>query len=252
MALSYQQVTVFNFDDSYTQQASLLEIPHTWIECKDIPQTNMYCQRTSLKRIEQKCSALGPRGIAFIGSGNYHYVSYLLLQRFQESYTLLLFDHHPDTMDDVPLLSCGSWVNRAVRDLPNLCSVVILGVSRNWKKQIPVHLFSKIKAVTTEKVLQFSVEKVISLIPTQHVYISIDKDVLTKEDAITNWDQGNMPLQYLLSLLTRILRAKEVLGVDVCGEYPPVTPFGNPLSRTASKKNEQANRAIYETIIRSA
>ena len=36
------------------------------------------------------------KGITFIGSGNYHYVSHLLLEEINKPFTLILFDHHTD------------------------------------------------------------------------------------------------------------------------------------------------------------
>ncbi len=59
---------------------------------------------------------------------------------------------------------------------------------------------------------------IVRAIPTKHVYISIDKDVLRPQDAQTNWDQGTMSLQMLLIYIDYLFRYKHVLGVDVCGE----------------------------------
>ena len=49
------------------------------------------------------------------------------------------------------------------------------------------------------------------------VYLSIDLDVLRREDARTDWDQGGMTLDELLSAVGEIARTCRVLGVDVCG-----------------------------------
>ena len=57
------------------------------------------------------------------------------------------------------------------------------------------------------------------LITTRNVYITIDKDVLSHSDALTNWDQGKMPLDALLSALRHILAHHHAVGIDVNGDY---------------------------------
>jgi hypothetical protein len=59
----------------------------------------------------------------------------------------------------------------------------------------------------------------LSRIETEAVYITIDKDVLAREDAITNWDQGSMRLPYLIDLLKAITAKHRVIGADVTGDY---------------------------------
>ncbi|MGI9861426.1 hypothetical protein SDD30_08590 [Moorella naiadis] len=70
----------------------------------------------------------GRRGIFFLGSGDYHYVAYLLLQHITRPFTLVLFDNHADLLPAPAsdLLACGSWVNRAL-ELPNLKKALIIG-----------------------------------------------------------------------------------------------------------------------------
>ena len=50
------------------------------------------------------------------------------------------------------------------------------------------------------------------------VYISIDKDVLNKETVNTSWDQGKMSLNKLKLILHKIMKNKDVIGIDICGE----------------------------------
>ena len=53
----------------------------------------------------------------------------------------------------------------------------------------------------------------------QPLYVSIDKDVLARGYASTNWDQGTMTLDTLKRVLESI-KGIRVLGVDICGELP--------------------------------
>lgn len=51
----------------------------------------------------------------------------------------------------------------------------------------------------------------------QKAYLSIDKDVMCRDSARTNWDQGDMTLQELKDLIIRISYKYDIIGADVCG-----------------------------------
>jgi hypothetical protein len=59
------------------------------------------------------------------------------------------------------------------------------------------------------------------LIRTHAVYITIDKDVLVPQQAVTNWDQGCMTLQHVEAILNVLGEHHQVTGIDVCGDYSP-------------------------------
>lgn len=50
------------------------------------------------------------------------------------------------------------------------------------------------------------------------IYISVDKDVLSKDFASTNWDQGGLTLELLSGAISMLLDCFNVIGMDVCGE----------------------------------
>lgn len=58
--------------------------------------------------------------------------------------------------------------------------------------------------------------------PGAPVYLSIDLDVLSKEHARTNWEQGEMTIEGLCSHLKEIIKAHPLLGVDICGGIFPL------------------------------
>ena len=99
-------------------------------------------------------------------------------------------------------------------------------------------------------------------LPTEAVWVTIDKDVLRSADAATNWDQGEMPLDALLTALASLGAARRIVGVDVCGEYSPPR-FFDPIKRIAAwadhpraalvppealARNDRTNRALIETL----
>jgi arginase family enzyme len=237
-------VTFLNFDYTYASQKQLFRFPHEWIDFTDLAHTNLYCEPESLHEIERRIRLRKQKGAVFIGNGNYHYVSYLLIQEIKEPFTLVLFDHHTDvgTGDD-PVISCGSWVSYALNH-PYLKKVIMIGPKPS---QQHLRLSPNITVFSLDR-YNISPSMLFSVISTHSVYISIDKDVLRRDDAVTNWDQGTMPLSFLLDCLRHLLLYKKVIGVDVCGEYPQASiDVFNPVCREANRKNEHANRLIIET-----
>jgi len=236
-------VTFLNIDGTYVSQQRLLRVPHEWIDLADIKHTNLYCEEHSLQEIERRIQYRNCTGLTFIGSGNYHYVSYLLMKQMNEPFTLVLFDNHTDIgARGETMISCGSWVSYAL-NIPFLEKVIIVGP---LQRSHP-HLAENITIFPT----LHSPKLLLSHITTERVYISIDKDVLCRNDAVTNWEQGTMTLSFLLRCLQQLLVYKHVVGMDVCGEYPQAsTDIFHPLSREANRKNEYANLCIAETYLR--
>jgi len=71
-------------------------------------------------------------------------------------------------------------------------------------------------------------------LPIKEVYISVDKDCLRKEFALTNWEEGLLSLDELLLMLKLIKDNLDILGMDVVGEYSPIlikSPFKSLVSR---------------------
>lgn len=52
----------------------------------------------------------------------------------------------------------------------------------------------------------------------QRVYLSIDKDSLHEDAALTDWEQGQLSLDGLLHGIRRLSESCEIIGADVCGE----------------------------------
>jgi arginase family enzyme len=66
--------------------------------------------------------------VTFIGSGDFHHVTALLLGQFRDPLSVIVFDHHPDWDILPPRLGCGSWVTASLgRD--NIRKFVLMGVS---------------------------------------------------------------------------------------------------------------------------
>ena len=94
--------------------------------------------------------------------------------------------------------------------------------------------------------------------------MSIDKDVLTSQDAAVNWDSGLLRLEQVLTILETFVAAAEgrLAGADVLGDWSPVR-LGNWLNRLctrldhpspdidpadAAHRNRQANAALLRAL----
>jgi hypothetical protein len=106
---------------------------------------------------------------------------------------------------------------------------------------------------------------ILPAIETDAIWLTIDKDVLAESEALTNWDQGLMPLQAMRDLITAIGARKRILGADICGEFSPPR-MSNPFKRIESRidrpqrvadatglaRNEEVNRRLLQTIHEAA
>ena len=153
-------------------------------------------------------------------------------------------------------MHCGSWVNTAL-EIPHVERIITIGVcSRDlvrpqWKganlqawqegkiQLLPWHSpGSRFRSLDIEGIEEGEfLASLALLISTRDVYITIDKDVLSHDDAITNWDQGKMPLSRLLSTLRFVLARHHAIGVDVTGDYSPAHYAGR-WNHVALKKLE--------------
>jgi arginase family enzyme len=241
-------VSVLHFDRTFEFDAQLLQPDIEQVDLTDIPGTNGYCRFDTLGRIARRLAKRKRRGVTLIGRGSYHYATFLLAGEVEEPFTLVLFDHHSDMMEspDERTISCGSWALEAMRRLPNLRRVLLIGASRDSIRDIPAPWRSRVIAVPEEAAAAgVDLRRLVRLIPTDAVYVSVDKDVLSPLDARTDWDQGSLHLDALLRMMEAIAAAKRLAGADVCGECPP--PPGALWQREALERmriNGHANRQI--------
>jgi arginase family enzyme len=241
--------------------------------------------------------------LTFMGSGDFHHVTTFLLASVLESQTnpitVIHIDNHPDWVKFENGMHCGSWINSAI-GFRKVEKIITLGVcsqdlrrperqganlrllSRGLLELYPYdHAPSRVKrdygsgasyeqknsALHWKTIRQIGeqnfIDHLLSRIKTKAVYLTIDKDVLCMEDAVTNWDQGCMHLPYLLSLIGEIGKRHTIVGADVSGDYSSPRysgnlwtrlskhaeilmdqPFRSPDATRAVKINSAANHAL--------
>jgi aminomethyltransferase len=119
-------------------------------------------------------------------------MSYILAKREKEPFSLLLLDNHPDNQEPEfgGVLSCGGWVKTLQERCPMLQEVLTIGPELReypdgWARG-------------------------------KRVYVSLDKDIMSKDYARTDWSQGEFTLEGIEGILRKV--EGNIIAVDICGE----------------------------------
>ena len=118
-----------NFTGVYENQEFYKDLGAVWLDLRDIQGTNCYCDGEAEAAIKERISLMGPSGIHFLDSGNYHYVSKIWLDKIEGEFELLVFDHHTDMQMPMfgNILSCGGWIQAALDTNTGLKRVYLAG-----------------------------------------------------------------------------------------------------------------------------
>lgn len=246
-----------------------------WFDCTRIDGTDCYCddeaQAILRKQIEfsktpalqqaQGPSSISTPGIHFFDNGNYHYMSKLWTDSIREPFDLVVFDHHPDMQPPrfEGILSCGGWIKEVLDHNKLVQNVIVIGVADHLVEEIQEDLTqanaaeildrvtfireSELTAVTLEG---RSPDRVHLTSHTTPVYISIDKDALSMQEAATNWDQGSLTFEQLAETLQTLAQNRKILGIDICGERARDIGFED--TAAADALNNTLNEKLYNLI----
>ena len=173
----------------------------TDLDWKEMEGTNCYCDEAARAQILALLPESLPR-LRWIDTGDYHYMSHLLATRQTEPFHLVLLDHHPDDQEPAfgGVLSCGSWVREMRQANPMLRDLVSIG-PENCPSRIP--------------------EGWIEGHAGERVYVSLDKDVMDRAWARTDWSQGTHSLEQVQAILREIIGRMDVVALDICGGITP-------------------------------
>ena len=199
-------------EEDFLQKLQERGVPYRRVGLGDIEGTTCYCDPASEAEISRRLVPEPAERMRWIDSGDFHYVSKILAGFEKEPFVLVLIDNHLD--DQAPafggVISCGSWVRDLRLASPMLEEVWTLG---------PDHRIRNASG-TVDRELEAEIDDLVSALEGKRVYVSIDKDVLDREWARTDWSQGTYSLDCLKGWLDRLLRLN-VVAVDVCGELAP-------------------------------
>jgi hypothetical protein len=213
------------------------------------------------RRLAEVAAPAGESLLVFAGSGDFHHVTPLLIERAAalagEPLTVLHFDNHPDWVRHARGRHCGSWVGEAAR-LPGVAKVITIGVcspdiGRKGSRRGDLALIGEgrldlyawqapdgggevalegrswptIAALGEAAFVQLLAAE----IPTRAIYVTIDKDVLAAGDAVTNWDQGHASVDFLAAAVQAAAAGRRVVGADVVGDWSAPVYGAGPLAR---------------------
>lgn len=131
---------------------------------------------------------------------------------------------------------------------PFVKHVIIVGASDELIAQVPVHLRERVLFYSQAEIDHHQAwpSKAGKLIH-EPVYISIDKDVLRKQDAITDWSNGDMTLMQLQAVLRIIYAHEKVIGIDITGECSATLDYFSELKD--AEINNEANEELLRMIL---
>ena len=231
----------------------------------------LWCNASEFKRVSSAMQLPSLNQFTLLGSGDYHHLTLALLQQHQTPLTLVLFDNHPDWMRPPHQYHCGTWIYAAAR-LPQVARIIIVGLENGdlcgkkfqdgdmesyLNQKIVLLPYSAVQAsISANQCVQLQsqlktslkagVQEILNHISTQNVYVSVDKDCLRIEDAITNWEQGSLPLETVTACIAAIRENHAIVGADTVGDYsPPV--FNSPLKWVGSFLDRPANAWRMQT-----
>lgn len=237
--------TILNFDCSVKPFGGARVVPlKDWQEAIRFG-CSMRHMRLLATALEQALSA--EHGPVFLGSGDYHHVSSLLIARLAQQGPLqvVVLDNHPDNMRFPFGIHCGSWVRHVAR-LPFVSHVHVVGITSSdvskilqqylwplWRGKLTYWCigvnapFAKwlgfaaaVRVFASPNALLDAFSSWIEKAPLP-VYLSIDKDVLSQEIVHTNWDQGCFQENHLIRAI--LLLKNHILGSDVTGDISSYT-----------------------------
>lgn len=229
------------------------------VDARDLaPKLRIVASRTAAIELRERLAAYWTDSeppLLFYGSGDFHHLCAVFLSFVDEPVTVIQFDNHPDWISIPKTLNCGSWVNRAL-ELDHVERVVTIGpasddLAKPERKKanlqairdgrLEVHAWRaaptglKGPAVEApgcrtedgrivwdelaERDFDAFVDELDERLPMTPLWITLDKDVLGSDEAVTNWDQSELTADQVIAAVRRLGARRRILGIDVCGDY---------------------------------
>ena len=229
--------------------------------------TTGFCDDAAADEIRRRIADFPARGIHFLDNGNFHYLTRFWCEKISEDFALVVYDHHVDLRKPVfpGLMSCGSWIRDVLLRNSHCRAVLIIGpecaqadiIERELQSLVaedqPLRASAPVRVCcfTEDDILDGRVARELPhLLDALHlpVYISIDKDVLSRKVLRTNWDQGIMTEAEFRHELDRFTMDPDIhiLGVDICGE-PAYNACRRLLDDTRDlRRSDGVNRRLLE------
>ncbi|MBN1944464.1 MAG: arginase family protein [Bradymonadales bacterium] len=273
----HRKVTILNFEPSWSERLRCLSDEAEVIRLEDVPGCRRASEPQTLDLLRERLCRRTTGSVVFLGSGDYHHITRLLLERIDTPFSLLLFDNHPELLPPPffgQLLGCGSWLSSAVDDLPHLMQVALVGTAFESLMEVEPARLARIlylpvdpidhhlaacprdaqKALTVlgairPQGIDKAIGDLLDRLPPGAIYISVDKDVLAADQVTTTWSQGQMTTAELVAAVTLLVSRRPLAGMDICGDLScgPLDLL-DPAQREAIDRHMEVNRALLEAV----
>jgi len=193
---------VFHFSEAYREEGLISCLPDAQVlDFTGLEGCCCYCDDQARRYLQEAFPRPLPP-VRWLDSGDYHYLSHLLALEEEEPFHLVLLDNHPDNQEPAfgGVLSCGSWVKEMQEGNPMLRDVLPIGPP-GCRNEVPQEWLDARRG--------------------ERVYVSLDKDIMDRTYARTDWTQGGHTLADVERELGRVAACMEVVAVDICGELAP-------------------------------
>lgn len=205
---------ILDFSGAYEEEGWLSFLKEerwdfTRVDLRDMTGACRYCDEDAEVEIRRRIRGKEAQ-LRWIDSGDYHYMTKILSDGEKIPFTLVLVDNHPDDQEPAfgSILSCGGWVGAIKNSNPLLEAVWTLGPEGRIRSD----------EGKTDRPLGGDIDDLLRAVEGKRIYLSLDKDVLSRRHARTGWSQGAYSLEDLKRWLVPLLERHPV-AVDICGEW---------------------------------
>ncbi len=177
------------------------------------------------------------------GSGDFHYLTALLLRRVARPVTLVSFDNHPDWDRRPPRWCCGGWLRRALES-GSVEHISVWGCG-SFELRLPSRLFGACAELRVGRLSLYAwaerqdaatqrrfdcitrqnwrdrFDRLVGRLAGRAAYVTVDLDCLRSEEAVTNWENGLFSVADLVWAIARLAARTRIVGGDLCGAYSP-------------------------------
>jgi arginase family enzyme len=268
--------------------------PALRIDCTFGQFTRFEKELNSLFGTEVDCTEVDPKKgplVTFYGSNDFHHITLALVRRIRQPVNFVIFDNHPDYCEYYFGLHCGCWLNHVIQ-LPTVKLAIHMGGNSGEFEDTWLRFNTPWKHMTNGKLIIFPADRKFTgmkwhkvpqkemrykwhiLINKERVrrllepyadtlakyplYITIDKDVMTRQHCLQNWNSGVLFRQEIIVALEVLAEMSKgrILAIDITGDFTKVATQGwyrGYLHRTQHSdsenniKQEEANAINQET-----
>lgn len=169
----------------------------------------------------------GPPVSYLLGAGDFHHLTLLILEQIQTPFVLIVFDNHTDCSFPYPRYHCGNWMYHAARltkckKIMHIGATEGTGLLNRFVFSLTGKGYMSMLSGQECNLLNYMdnfMEAADAVFAENYpVYVSIDKDVLRRDESPSDWDNGVMSMKEMSKILEYIVSNSAVAGADITGE----------------------------------